>query len=35
MEAFRERFLVRNDLNFNLLMLTETHLTRQLDANGW
>ena len=35
MEAFRERFLIRNDLNLNLLMLTETHLTRQLDANGW
>ena len=35
MEAFRERFLKRNDMNLNLLMLTETHLTKPLDASGW
>jgi hypothetical protein len=35
MEAFRERFLVKNNLDLNLLMIIETHLTKQLDANGW
>ena len=35
MEAFRERFLNKNSLKFDLLLITETHLTRQLDASGW
>ena len=35
MEAFREKFFDKNDLGLNILMLTETHLTRQLDAKGW
>ena len=35
MEAFREKFFAKNDLDLNVLMLTETHLTRHLDVSGW
>jgi len=35
MEAFKERFLKQNGMDFNLLMLTETHLTKPLDSDGW